>query len=144
MQKDIEKCFRAQKELLDNIPQFYPQDNPKHAPLSEFEQERILQALQNSGVEHAGTRYKAEGAHWLYQTLNMLAYSHAYPDGDEPQDLRYTPGDQGKHVEYGDYGPDSILQRRERDGWRDYYIDGKPATPPIDFGALPPGSYRLV
>lgn len=41
-----------------------------------------------------------------------------------------------------------ILQREIReDGfrvWRDYLIDGKPLTSPVDIETLPQGNYRLV
>ena len=41
-----------------------------------------------------------------------------------------------------------ILQREYREGgyqiWRDYLMDGKPVTAPVDIETLPPGKYRLV
>lgn len=40
--------------------------------------------------------------------------------------------------------PGMVLQRRERDGWVDYVVDGEPVIAPIKIDSLPPGKYRLV
>jgi len=138
-----EALFRAQKELIDNIPQMYPENEP----LTDDERQRILEALKNSGVENAHSRYIAHGAWWIYETLNMMAYSDSYPDGDEPEDLKFVPSKLVKSVTSCNHGvctPETILQRKESDGWKSVLIDGKPAEPPFDFDALPQGSYRML
>jgi len=142
-----EALFRAQKELIDNIPQMYPQEEPRSEPLTDDEHQRIVVALENSGVEYAHSRYIAHGAWWIYETLNMMAYSDGYPDGDEPADLKFVPSKLVKSVTSCNHGictPETILQRKEKDGWQDVLIDGKPAPQPFNFDSLPPGSYQML
>ena len=39
--------------------------------------------------------------------------------------------------------PGAILQRKERDGYHDYLVDGELVVNPFDEESLPPGWYRL-
>jgi hypothetical protein len=58
----------------------------------------------------------------------------------------HAAGDVGILIDFGDYQPGSILQRREgwfSDVWRDYKVDGKAVTAPFDIQFLPPGEDRL-
>jgi len=55
----------------------------------------------------------------------------------------YSAGDLGIEIGFGNNKPGAILQRKERDGYQDYLIDGKPVTNPFDVESLPPGRYRL-
>jgi hypothetical protein len=55
----------------------------------------------------------------------------------------YSLGDLGIEIDFGRDKPGSILQRKEKDHWKDYLTDGKPVINPIDVNTLPPGWYRL-
>jgi len=50
---------------------------------------------------------------------------------------------QALEIDFGRNQPSAILQRKERDGYQDYLIDGQPITNPIDVNTLPPGWQRL-
>jgi len=57
-------------------------------------------------------------------------------------------GDLGILIDYGNNKPGAVLQHQNVEGthyrWRDYLVDSKPVTAPIDIKTLPPGEYRLV
>jgi hypothetical protein len=53
-------------------------------------------------------------------------------------------GDLGILIDFGDNLPGSVLQRKEGGKWRDYEVDRRTVTAPIDVNSLPPGEYRLV
>jgi len=54
-------------------------------------------------------------------------------------------GDLGIEIDFGLLykEPGAILQRKERDSYRDYLVDGEPVVNPFDVETLPPGWYRL-
>ena len=54
-----------------------------------------------------------------------------------------SAGNLALEIDFGRNQPGAILQRKERDGYQDYLIDGKRVTNPIDVEILPPGWYRL-
>jgi hypothetical protein len=54
-----------------------------------------------------------------------------------------SAGDLALEIDFGRNQPGAILQRKERDGYQDYLIDGKSVTNPFDVDSSPPGSYRL-
>jgi hypothetical protein len=54
-----------------------------------------------------------------------------------------SAGDLALEIDFGRNQPGAILQRKERDGYQDYLIDGKPVVNPVDVNTLPPGWYRL-
>ncbi len=57
----------------------------------------------------------------------------------------WSAGDLGIEIDFGLLykEPGAILQRKEKDGYRDYLVDGEPVVNPLDVEALPPGWYRL-
>jgi len=55
----------------------------------------------------------------------------------------YSAGDLGIEIDVGRNQPGAILQRKDKDYWHDYLIDGKPVVNPFDVESLPPGRYRL-
>ena len=54
-----------------------------------------------------------------------------------------SAGDLALEIDFGRNQPGAILQRKIKSEWKDYLIDGKPITNPIDVEILPPGWYRL-
>jgi hypothetical protein len=56
----------------------------------------------------------------------------------------YSATDLGIEIKFGPDQPGAILQRQVKGHWRDYLVDGKPVTKPVDMESLPPGFYRLV
>lgn len=142
-----ERCFRAQKQLIDEIPVFHSREKPEWEPLSEDERKAIAEALESSGVKNAASRFKADHAHWLYEFLNVMAYSSAYPEGDEPDDLRFVPPVHATHIEWYETRGNLILQCRGKDGWRDFEFEEESDIPEdakvFDPDWLPPGAYRV-
>jgi hypothetical protein len=55
----------------------------------------------------------------------------------------YSLGELGIEIDFGLNTPGAILQRKKKDHWRDYLVDGKPGTKPFDVKTLPRGWYRL-
>ena len=55
----------------------------------------------------------------------------------------WSAGDLGIEIDFGNDKPGAILQRKEKDGYHDYLVDGKPVVNPFDVESLPPGWYRL-
>jgi hypothetical protein len=55
----------------------------------------------------------------------------------------WSAGDLGIEIDLGPDKPGAILQRKEKDGYRDYLVEGKPVVNPFDVEMLPPGWYRL-
>ena len=55
-----------------------------------------------------------------------------------------SAGDLGIEIDFGPDQPGAILQHKERDGYHDYLVDGKPVVNPFDVEILVPGFYRLV
>ena len=55
----------------------------------------------------------------------------------------WSAGDLELEIDFGLKKPGTILQRKERDGYRDYLVDGEPVTNPFDVDSLTPGWYRL-
>ena len=56
----------------------------------------------------------------------------------------YSAADLGIEIDFETDKPGAILQRKEKDGYRDYLVDGKPVVNPFDVESLPRGFYRLV
>ena len=56
----------------------------------------------------------------------------------------WSAGDLGIEIDFGSNQPGAILQRRERDGWHDYLVDGESEVNPFDVEMLSPGYYRLI
>ncbi|MFC1795729.1 hypothetical protein ACFL1V_01450 [Pseudomonadota bacterium] len=56
----------------------------------------------------------------------------------------YSAGDLGIEIDLGSNEPGAILQRYEKDGWKDYLFDGEPVISPVDINKLPSGQYRLL
>jgi len=58
----------------------------------------------------------------------------------------WSAGELGIEIDFGLLYkvPGAILQRKERDGYHDYLVDGEPVVNPFDVETLPPGWYRLV
>ena len=54
-----------------------------------------------------------------------------------------SAGDLALEIDFGRNQPGSILQRKIKDEWKDYLIDGQPVINPVDVNTLPPGWYRL-
>jgi len=50
-----------------------------------------------------------------------------------------SAGDLALEIDFGRNQPGAILQRKIKGKWKDYLIDGKPVTNPIDVEILPPG-----
>ena len=54
-----------------------------------------------------------------------------------------SAGDLGVEIDFERNKSGAILQRKEKDVYQDYLIDGKPVINPVDVNTLPPGWYRL-
>ena len=54
-----------------------------------------------------------------------------------------SAGDLGVEIDFGDNETGATQQREEKDGWRDYLIDGEPVVNPVDIETLPSGRYRV-
>ena len=55
----------------------------------------------------------------------------------------YQAGDLGIEIDFGSNEPGAILQRKKRDGYHDYLVDGEPVVNPFDVEMLMSGWYRL-
>ena len=57
----------------------------------------------------------------------------------------YSAGDLGIEIDFGLLYevPGAILQRKEKDDYHDYLVDGWLVVNPFDEKSLPPGWYRL-
>jgi len=55
----------------------------------------------------------------------------------------YSAADLCIEIDFGPDQPGAILQRKEKDHWRDYLVKGEPVVNPFDVETLPPGYYRL-
>ena len=57
----------------------------------------------------------------------------------------WSVGDLGIEIDFGlSYEePGAVVQRKGKDGYTDYLVDGELVTNPLDVEALPPGWYRL-
>ena len=55
----------------------------------------------------------------------------------------YSLGDLGIEIDIGPDKPGAILQRKEKDSWQDYLVDGELVLNPIDVETLWPRYYRL-
>ena len=56
----------------------------------------------------------------------------------------YSAGDLGVEIDFGPNQPGgAIRQRKEKDHWHDYLVDGEPVVNPFNVETLPPGRYRL-
>ena len=57
----------------------------------------------------------------------------------------WSAGDLGIEIDFGLLYkvPGAILQRKERDGYTDYLVDGELVMNPVDVETLVPGYYRL-
>ena len=53
----------------------------------------------------------------------------------------WSAGDLGIEIDFGSDGPGAILQRKERDGYLDYLVDGDPVINPFDVETHPLGVY---
>jgi hypothetical protein len=56
----------------------------------------------------------------------------------------YQLGDRNVIFNSGANRPGDVLQRRERDGWKDYRVNDEVMKAPVEVYSLPPGEYRLV
>ena len=56
----------------------------------------------------------------------------------------WSAEDLGIEIDFGSNQPGAILQRKEKNGYQDFLVDGEPVTNPLDVETLPPGFYRLV
>ena len=57
----------------------------------------------------------------------------------------WSAGDLGIEFDFGFLyeEPGAIQQRKEKDGYHNYLVDGEPVTIPFNEENLPPGWYRL-
>ena len=55
----------------------------------------------------------------------------------------WSAGDPGIKIDFGDDKLRAILQRKVKDGYHDYLVDGEPVVNPFDVETLVPGWYRL-
>ena len=54
-----------------------------------------------------------------------------------------STGDLGIELDFGRDQVGDVLQRLEDGKWRDYLVDGKAVTNPVELESLLPGKYRF-